>query len=183
MPLDTVFFPVFCPNSVTFPLPPPVLKCQPWLIWIEAEQAPPRESWKARRPQRWRRPAHSGRGKKQWPGSSAIISYEPIETTSPANCLGSALRARVCVCAPCVCRREEERREGDSDTDWESEGRGREGAGSTYPPPPQHHHHQRRCRTARKRRGQSRVSCQSNTLVAAGIISATNYWQITCQGV
>lgn len=34
------------------------------LIWIEAEEAPPQESWKARRPQRWKRPAHWGREEK-----------------------------------------------------------------------------------------------------------------------
>lgn len=63
------------------------------LIWIEAVEAPPQESWKARRPQRWKRPAHWGREKKNCSGSSAIISYQPIQTTSP-----TAWSVRVCVC-------------------------------------------------------------------------------------
>lgn len=97
-------------------------------------------------------------GEKNCSGSSAIISYQPIQTTSP-----TAWSVRVCVYGA---RAERERargsaREAESDTQREK-GRGRLHILSPTP------------RQTTGRRGQT-LSCQSNPLVAAGIISATNY--------
>lgn len=105
-------------------------------------------------------------GEKNCSGSSAIISYQPIQTTSP-----TAWSVRVCVYggkAESEREREaahEKQRESvtDSDTQREREqGRGRLHILSPTP------------RQTTGRRGQT-LSCQSNPLVAAGIISATNY--------
>ena len=103
-------------------------------------------------------------GEKNCSGSSAIISYQPIQTTSP-----TAWSVRVCVYGG-IAESERERgiaREAETQrathTERERAGKGEAPYSFTYPP------HQ-----TTGRRGQT-LSCQSNPLVAAGIISATNY--------
>lgn len=70
------------------------------------------------------RPAHWGREKKNCSGSSAIISYQPIQTTSP-----TARSVRVCLC-PCVfgSKQRERQRERES----KSKRQNREGGGSIF---------------------------------------------------
>lgn len=141
------------------------------LIWIEAEEAPPQESWKARRPQRWKRPAHWGREEKVllFLCHNFLSGYSENITNS-----------LVCACVSVYgsgAHREQEResppaREAAPRRERERARAGKGEATFSFTYPPQ----------TTGRRGQT-LSCQSNPLVAAGIISATNYWQITCQGV
>lgn len=83
------------------------------------------------------RPAHWGREKKNCSGSSAIISYQPIQTTSP-----TALSVCVCVCTGAKQEREaahERQRESATERERQS----REGGGSIFfhltPPSPSNH--------------------------------------------
>lgn len=83
------------------------------------------------------RPAHWGREKKNCSGSSAIISYQPIQTTSP-----TALSVCVCVYGS-KAREGGSAREAERERHRERERQSREGGGSIFfhltPPSPSNH--------------------------------------------
>lgn len=135
----------------------------PCSFWWSRREAPPQESWKASRPQRWKGQPTEGRKKSLLRLRNFLSAYSDITNSSARACV----RERVC--------RPERTRGGERERQRERRRASEQAKGEalysfTYPP------------SNHRREGPS-PDCQSNPLVAAGIISATNYWQITCQGV